>query len=189
MMGRMRGLFAFAVAVLFAAPCAAQQSADTFTDRAEDGAKVHVSGFVCPERIGDFERDAAGEYDPDKSQDFCAYYALDGVYGTIMLAPLNGGYDPKAALADEFVEQEATGGKRLSEKPVKLNGSPLSIYTRTYRTLRTEALDYRIVFAGAAVKNWVVQAAIEYADPRDTQKESEFLQAVYAVAEKQIGAH
>jgi hypothetical protein len=111
------------------------------------------------------------------------------VYGTITLAPLNGGYDPKASFADDFRGQEATGGKRLSENMVRLNGSPLAIYMRTYRTARAEALEYRIVFAGAAVKNWVVQTTVEYGDPRDTQNEAEFLRAVYAAAERQIGAH
>ena len=183
----MRNLLGILLAVM---PCAAQaqSSADTFSDR-DDGAKVHASGFVCPQRIGDFQRDAVGEYDPEKNEDFCAYGALDGVYGTITLAPLSGGYDPKATMADEFREQEATGGKRLTEKPVKLNGSDLSIYTRTYRTTRAEELEYRILFAGAVVKNWIVQASVEYADPRDTQTESEFLQAVYTAAEKQIGPH
>jgi hypothetical protein len=182
----MRALLLFLVVAIPGAALA-QSSVDTFSDR-DDGAKVHVSGFVCPGRIGDFERDAVGEYDPDKNQDFCAYGALDGVYGTITLEPLNGGYDPKASFAEDFSQQDATGGKRISEKPVKLNGSALSIYTRSYRTTRAEDLEYRTLFAGAVVKNWVVQATVEYADPRDTQTESQFLQAVYAAAEKQIGS-
>ncbi len=188
----MRKLFAFGLAaattVLIGSATFAQGSADTFRDRADDGAKVHVSGFVCPARIGPFERDAVGEYDPEHNEDFCAYGARDGVYGTITLNPLNGGYDPKAAFADDFSEQDATGGKRLFEKQVRLQGSQLSIYTRTYRTARAEALEYRILFAGAAVKNWVVQTTVEYADPRDAAAEAEFLNAVYAAAEKQIGA-
>jgi hypothetical protein len=184
------GMRALVILLTALVPCAAfaQSGADTFADR-DDGAKVHVSGFVCPQRIGEFERDSVGEYDPQKNQDFCAYGALDGVYGTITLTPLNGGYDPKASFADDFRGQEATGGKRLSENMVRLNGSPLAIYTRTYRTARAEALEYRIVFAGAAVKNWVVQTTVEYGDPRDTQSEAEFLRAVYAAAERQIGAH
>ena len=165
----------------------AQQSVDTFTDR-DDGAKVHASGFVCPQRIGLFERDAAGEYDLEKNEDFCSYASLDGIYGTITIQPLGSGYDPKSAFADDFRGQEATGGMRIGEKPVRLNGSALSIYTRSYRTTRAEDLEYRILFAGAVVKNWVVQATVEYADPRDTQTESQFLQAVYAAAEKQIGS-
>jgi hypothetical protein len=186
-MTSMRALLPLLLALL-PSVAVAQQSADTFTDR-DDGAKVHVSGFVCPARIGFFERDAVGEYDPEHNEDFCAYGARDGVYGTITLSPLNNGYDPKAAFADDFGEQEATGGKRLFEKQVRLNGSPLSIYTRSYRTARAEALEYRILFAGAAVKNWVVQVTVEYGDPRDAQTESEFLQAVYGAAERDIGAH
>jgi hypothetical protein len=181
----MRTLLPFVIALVpFTA--LAQAGGDTFADR-DDGAKVHVSGFVCPQRIGEFERDAVGEYDPEKSQDFCAYGARDGVYGTITLSPLNGGYDPKASFAEDFEQQDATEGKRLSENIVRLNGSPLAIYTRTYRTARAEALEYRIVFAGAAVKNWVVQATVEYADPRDTRTEAEFLRTIYAAAERQIG--
>jgi hypothetical protein len=183
----MRTLLPFLVALLPGA-AVAQGSADTFSDR-EDGAKVHVSGFVCPGRIGAFERDAVGEYDPEKNQDFCAYGALDGVYGTITIEPLNGNYDPKASFTEDYRQQDATGGKQLAEKPVKLNGSNLSIYTRTYRTARAEALEYRILFAGGVVKNWVVQATVEYGDPRDAQNEAEFLQAVYTAAEKQIGPH
>jgi hypothetical protein len=183
-------MFAFLAAggLLSATITVAQSAGDKFNDR-DDGAKVHVSGFVCPQRIGLFDRNAVGESDPERNEDFCAYSALDGVYGTVTLRPLEGGYDPKTAFADDFREQEATGGKRLSENVVRLNGSRLSIYTRTYSTARAEALDYRIVFAGAAVKNWVVQATVEYADPRDTQTEAEFLRTVYAAAEREIGSH
>lgn len=180
-----RALLTFFVALIPYAALA-QSGGDTFTNW-DDGAKVHVSGFVCPQRIGEFERDAVGEYDPEHNQDFCAYAARDGVYGTITLSPLNGGYDPKAAFAEDFAQQDATGGKRISEITVRLNGSPLAIYTRTYRTSRAEALEYRTLFAGAAVRNWVVQVTVEYADPRDTQTEAEFLRTVYAAAERQIG--
>lgn len=184
----MRNALLCTVLALLPGAALAQQSPDTFTDR-DDGAKVHVSGFVCPQRIDTFERDAVGEADPDKNEDFCAYASLDGVYGTVTLAPLNGGYDPKASFAPDFSEQESTGGKRIGEKTIRLNGSPLSIYTRTYRTARAESLEYRILFAGAAVKNWVVQVTVEYADPRDTPTESEFLQTIYRAAEREIGTH
>jgi hypothetical protein len=188
-MRRRLAFWPVAVAGVLAAHAAwGQLSSDTFSDHG-DGAKAHVSGFTCPQRIGEFERDAVGETDPERKQDFCAYSALDGVYGTINIAPLTGAYDAKASLADDFGEQESTGGKKLLETAVRLNGSPLSIYTRTYRTTRAEALDYRIIFAGAAVKNWVVQVAVEYADPRDTQTEAEFLRTVYAAAEREIGTH
>lgn len=163
----------------------AQSSSDTFSDR-EDGAKLHVSGFVCPARIGPFERDAVGEADPEKSSDFCAYGARDGVYGTITLTPLAGPYDPQQALAPKFREQEAIGGKKLFETAI--HSGALSIYTRAYRTARAEALEYRILFAGAAVKNWVVEATVEYGDPRDAQTEANFLHAVYDGAQNEIGA-
>ena len=182
-----RTLPAIVLFALSAAPAWAQSGGDTFSDRGE-GDKAHVSGFVCPLRIGDFERDAVGEADPEKQSDFCAYAARDGVYGTIRLTPLSGGYDAKTALAPDFSEQESTGGKRITEKTITLDGTGLSIYTRTYRTARAEALEYRILFAGAAVKNWVVEATVEYADPRDTREQADFLHAVYAAAVKQIAA-
>lgn len=185
-MGRVS--YSILLIVALSAPALAQSSSDTFTDR-DDGAKVHVSGFVCPGRIGPFERDAVGEADPDNQADFCAYSARDGVYGTVTLQPLNGGYDPKAAFADDFREQEATGGKRIGEQTVKIADTPLVVFTRTYRTARAESLEYRILFSGAVVKNWVIEATVEYGDPRDAKEESQFLQTVYAAAEKQIGGH
>src|SRR5216684_596755 len=83
---------------------------DAFKDGADE-AKVHsASGFVCPLFIGHFERDAFGERAPMLGSDFCAYSALDGVYGTITLTPLRAAYDPKTALQQEFTEQEGIGG-------------------------------------------------------------------------------
>jgi hypothetical protein len=187
MMQVLAPLVAAALAVLLWSGVAhAQSAADTFADR-NDGAKVHVSGFVCPERIGLFERDAVGEADPDNQADFCAYSALDGVYGAITLQPLNGGYDPKASFAEDFREQETTGGKRVGDQTVRIEGTSLSVFTRTYRTARAESLEYRILFSGAVVKNWIVETTIEYGDPRDVKEESQFLQTVYAAADKQIG--
>jgi hypothetical protein len=120
--------------------------------------------------------------------DICSYAALDGVYGTIVLTPLTGPYDPPNSLAQSFIEQEGTGGKKIGEATIMLGGKsmPLPVFTRTYRTAQAEALDYRILFAGAAVKNWAVEATVEYADPRDTQAEKDFLAAVYDAAQKQI---
>jgi len=169
-------------------PASAQVVAgDTFFD-GKDGAKVHAaSGFVCPAKIGLFERDAVGESDPATGADFCAYSALDGVYGTIKLAPLGGAYDPKASLALDFAEQEGTGGKQIAEAPATF-GKPLSIFTRTYETSKLEDLHYRVLFAGAQVKTWAVEATIEYADPRDTPVADDFLHAVYEAAPRDIRA-
>jgi hypothetical protein len=181
-----------ALALLLVSPIVHAQSipGDAFAD-GKDGAKVHkASGFVCPAKIGLFERDAVGDADPETQTDFCAYSVLNGVYGTIKLTPLTGAYDPKASLAADFTEQEGTGGKEISEKPEVLAGGaePLSVYARTYETSKLEELHYRVLFTGAALKNWAVEATIEYADPRDTPLEQDFLHAIYAAAQSQIGA-
>ncbi|HEX3810559.1 MAG TPA: hypothetical protein VHW02_12775 [Rhizomicrobium sp.] len=174
--------------VLLALPAQAQNTAaDVFMD-GKDGAKVHVaSGFVCPQKIGLFERDAVGQSDVDGA-DFCSYAALDGVYGTITINKLAGDYDPKASLAADFTEQEGTGGKKVGEATIKLNKqSPLSIYARTYQTSSLEDLRYLVLYTGAAVNGWSLETTIEYADPRDTPVEREFLDTVYAAAPAQIG--
>ena len=80
----------------------------------KDGAKIHTaSGYVCPAKIGLFERDAVGESDPSAGADFCAYSTQDGVYGTIKLTPVSGTYDPKVSLLRDFTEQEATGRRNI----------------------------------------------------------------------------
>ena len=176
---------AFVVACMASAMAAhAQDAADSFADGA-NGAKVHsASGFVCSQQIGHFVRDAVGERDPQAGTDFCAYSALDGVYGMITLVPLRGAYDPKAMLAPDFVVQEGTGGRMIGETTQLLGQktAPLSVYVRTYETTKLETLHYRILFASAAVGPWAVQVTIEYADPRDTDKQADFLNAVYAEA-------
>jgi len=170
-----------------AIPVAAQNTAaDVFAD-GKDGAKAHVaSSFVCPLRIGLFERDAVGQSDIDTGADFCAYSALDGVYGTITLIPLAGAYDPKTSLAQDFAETEQTGGKMISEGAGKEGA--LSIYTRAYETAKLEDLHYRVLFAGAVVGKWAVEATLEFADPRDTPQERQFLAAVYQAAQNEIAA-
>ena len=173
---------------LIAASPAFAQTADPFSD-GKDDAKIHVaSGFICPAKIGSFERDAADESDVETGADVCSYAALDGVYGTITLTPLTGPYAAEQSLAPAFAEQEGTGGTKIAQSTIPLGGksAPLPVFTRTYRTAQAEALDYRILFAGAQVKNWAVEATVEYADPRDTPAEQEFLNAVYADAQKQI---
>lgn len=185
-----RTLILAAVALAAASPSFAQDAADAFKDRG-DGAKVHVtSGFVCPHLYGRFERDAVGMSDLDTGSVYCAYSELDGVYGTVTLRPLNGPYDAKTSLVPDFLEQEGTGGKRIAEATVKIGAAaePLAVYTRTYETSELESLHYRVMFAGAAVKNWAVEATIEYADPRDTSFQKSFLDAVYKDALAEIGA-
>jgi hypothetical protein len=174
-------------ALLLAAQSArAQSTGDVFADTG-NGARVHVaSGFVCPRQLGHFERDAVGERDPSQDIDFCAYSALDGLYGTITLVPLKGAYDPKAALAPEFVEQEGTGGRMIAEGPAKIAG--LAIYTRKYETTNLEDIHYRVLFTSGTVGAWIVQVTMEYATPRDDEVEQEFLNGVYASATQKIAA-
>lgn len=172
--------------LLMTAPALAQDTGDVFADAANN-AKTHVaSGFVCPAKIGIFVRDAVGERDPSAGADFCAYSALDGVYGTIVLAPLSGPYEPRNALASDFEEQEGTGGKKIAEMPVKLGGA--LVYTRTYQTSSLESIRYRALFAAAAAGPWAVQVTMEYASPRDDKIEKSFLDTVYAQAFKKLAA-
>ncbi len=163
----------------------AQQSGDVFGD-ATNNIKIHVaSGFVCPTKIGLFQRDAVGERDPKTSADFCSYSALDGVYGTITLTPLSGPYDPKTALVPEFQEQEATGGKVIGEATGRFGGA--SVYTRSYGTSNLGDMRYRVQFAASAVGQWAVQVTMEYASPRDDAVKQDFLDAVYDEAVHRLG--
>jgi hypothetical protein len=178
--------------IAFCGRSAAQTVAgDQFADGA-DGAKMHVaSGFVCPAKIGIFERDAVGETNLQTGADFCAYSALDGLYGTITLIPLQGTYDAKQSLTDDFAEQEGTGGKKIAEgmTSIAIEGPSrqLAVYTRSYETAKLEELHYRVTYTGAVIGNWVVQTTLEYAEPRDTKEAQQLLRAVYAGAETEIG--
>ena len=185
----MRAIFhTFALISVFAPfSASAQDNGNVFTDTANN-AKVHAaSGFVCPAKVGLFVRDAAGERDPKTGTVYCAYSALDGVYGTIVLAPLGGPYDPKSALVPDFLEQEATGGKKIAERSAMLGGAR-GVYTRIYETTSLEDLHYRVLFAASAVGNWAVQVTMEYASPRDDAIQQNFLNAVYAEALGKIAA-
>ena len=182
---RQRHLAVAVIGWLALSPASAQTTnIDAFKDGADE-AKVHsASGFVCPLFIGHFERDAFGERAPMQGSDFCAYSALDGVYGTITLTPLRAAYDPKTALQQEFTEQEGIGGKLVGEKTVKLGGgtTPISVYSRTYETAALETLHYRIMFSGGTVGSWALEATVEFATPRDDEKLRDFLNAVYTEA-------
>jgi hypothetical protein len=164
----------------------AQDAGDVFADAANNAKRHVASGFVCPSKIGIFVRDAVGERDPSAGADFCAYSALDGVYGTITLIPLSGPYEPKGALAPDFEEQEGTGGKKIAEAPLKLGGA--QVYTRTYQTSSLENIRYRVLFSATAIGPWAVQTTVEYASPRDDKIEKEFLDTVYAQASKTLAA-
>ncbi len=156
---------------------------DTFKDTG-DQAKLHASGFICPLFIGHFQRNAYGERDPSRGTDFCAYSAIDGVYGTITLTPLKTAYDPKTALAQEFAEQEGIGGKLIGERTMNIGGGvpPIAVYPRAHETAALETLHYRILFSTGTIGAWAIEATVEYATPRDDQKQRDFLNAVYAEA-------
>jgi hypothetical protein len=181
-----RPLGIITAALLALVPASAQTTdIDAFKDApGKDDAKLHTaSGFVCPLFVARFQRDAFGERDPSRNADFCAYSARDGVYGTITLTPLSGNYDPKAALAADFAEQEGTGGKLKGEATVKLGGkTPITVYQRTYETSVLESDHYRILFAGGTVGQWAVEATVEFVTPRDDDSKNDFLNAVYAEA-------
>jgi hypothetical protein len=175
-----------AALLLGTAPAMSEQNGDVFVETANN-ARVHsASGFVCAAKIGLFVRDAVGERDPKTDTVYCAYSALDGVYGTVTLSPLSGPYDPKTALVPDFQEEEATGGKSIGEKPLKVGGA--NVYTRVYETTGLEELHYRVQFAASAVGNWAVQVTMEYASPRDDAIRQDFLNAVYAEALRRIVA-
>lgn len=172
--------------------------ADPFVD-GDKGIKTHTaSGFICPERIGRYVRDAVGEGgSPSDGKVFCSYYALDGIYGTVQLTPVSGSYNAQSALADDFVEQVGIGGKQVSEKTVTVKPAdnakgaesftPVKVYTRTYETAHLESLRYQIKFTGAAINGWAVEAIIEYASTRDDATAQNFLNFVYRSAETEIG--
>ena len=175
--------------VAAATPALAQTSLDAFKDRGDD-AKVHAaSGFACPTKIGRFERDAVGEADTALGSVFCAYSARDGVYGTIVLKPVRGPYDGRASFAREFALQEGIGGHSVGETTIKLQAPHApAVYARSYQTAKLADVHYRILFAGAGVGNWAVEATVEYMEPRDTDAKKEFLDAVYAAAGTEIVA-
>lgn len=190
----------FAAAIAFVACGAtaalAQSAGSTYVSTVfkdgPKGEKIHIgSGFICPDKIGRYIRDAVGESDLDTGTDFCSYYALDGIYGTVSLTRLTGRYNPASSLTSEFVQQEGIGAKKVGEKTLELGpaGDKIKVYTRTYETAHLETLHYRITFTGAAIKNWIVETTVEYAEPRDDMVKQEFLDAVYDAALKEVGSN
>lgn len=189
-------VLAFAVpafALALSTPAAAANHGSTYISNVfkdgPKGEKIHIaSGFTCPDRIGRYIRDAVGESDLLTGSDFCSYYALDGVYGTVTLTPLSGDYKPVQSLHSAFVEQEGMGGKEVNEKTIALGpkDKALQVYTRTFETAHLETLHYRITFTGADIGHWVVETTVEYAEPRDDAVKQAFLDWVYGAALKEI---
>jgi hypothetical protein len=172
--------------LLLAAPALAQD--EEFSGDAGGAMRHNASGFVCPLKLGAFERDAVGQRTPELGADYCAYSALSGVYGTIVIMPLPKTYDPRAILTPEFTVQEGVGGRVIDESVTNLGGKDgLPVYIRTYETARFESLQYRMAFASAATGAWAVQVILEYAWPRDKEIETAFLNGAYAMAVKEIG--
>ena len=187
---RRLGLLVLAPLPASAAKSLVPLTASTVFKDGPKGEKIHIaSGFVCPDRIGRYVRDAVGESDLTTGSDFCSYYALDGVYGTVTLTPLRASYDPATSLTSEFVQQEGIGGKKVEEKPMELGpkGDRVKVYTRIYETAKLETLHYRIMFTGAAVGKWIVETTIEYAEPRDDAVAKTFLDWAYHSALKDVG--
>jgi hypothetical protein len=179
------------VALLLAAsPALAQDSGEVFSGDVGGVMQHNASGFTCPLKIGSFERDAVGQRTPEIGADYCAYSALSGVYGTIVIMPLPRTYDPKAILAPEFAIQDGSGGRMIDEtqQGIGAKDAKLPVFVRTYETTRVESLHYRMLFASAAVGAWSVQVILEYAWPRDKDMQAAFLANAYGMALKEIGA-
>ncbi|GAA0552230.1 hypothetical protein GCM10008941_35230 [Rhizomicrobium palustre] len=173
----------FAPALFFSAASAEE----AFTLR-EDGAVLHGgSGFVCPAKIGMFERDAFGSREEG---DYCAYSALTGLYGTIIVKHRPALYDPPALLAPEFRKVESMGGRAVAEtvQPVGPDGAAVPVFLRTYDMAKLDMLTYRTQLASAALGGWAVEAVVEYAYPRDKEDQTAFVTAVYGEAIRDMGA-
>jgi len=173
---------AAALLLLAGAPALAQEGG--FAD-GPNGAATHTSGFVCPLKIGTFARDAIGLRDSGTGADYCAYSALSGVYGTVIIMALPSPFDPKNVLAPEFRIQEGTDGHLIDEAMQKIEAIP--VYTRSYETARLQSRQYRTLYASAAVGAWSIVAIVEYAYPQDKDMASAFLAAIYSEAVKDIG--
>jgi hypothetical protein len=168
--------------LLAVAPALAQEGG--FGD-GPNGAAIHTSGFVCPPKVGTFERDATGLRDAESGADYCAYSGLSGVYGTVIIRTLPSPFDPKNVLAPEFRVQEGTDGHLIGEEMQRIAAIP--VYTRVYETARLQSRQYRTLYASTAVGAWSVVVIVEYAYPQDKDMASAFLAAIYGKAVKDIG--
>ncbi|MDE2464542.1 MAG: hypothetical protein KGO02_12610 [Alphaproteobacteria bacterium] len=155
-----------------------------FRNGDHDGRIALASGFVCPERIGPYIRDAVGQSGPNEQAVFCSYYALDGIYGTVRILPLDGRFDGPASLASQFALQTGSGAKVVAQATATVagKGTTPAVYSRTYETSRLETLHYRVRYSSAPVRGWVVQVISEYAAPRDDATRNLFLNWAYGPA-------
>ena len=152
-----------------------------FRDGPHDGRIARASGFVCPDRVGPYIRDAAGQTGVSQKKVFCSYYALDGIYGTVRILPLHGQFDGPGLLAGQFSQEAGSGGKVVAQKTFSFSaaGRMLSMFSRTYENSHLENLHYRVNYASAPVRGWVVEVISEYASPRDDATRTVFLDWVY----------
>lgn len=185
--GRKACGLALALTLLGVAPAAAQRIG--FSSSA-NGSLVHESGYVCPQMIGPFQRDAAGLRDPVSGAQSCSYSAQSGVYGTVILEPMTNSFDPKEGLIPAFRAEDAAGSIIVSEQiqPVGTEGIAVPVYVRVYRKARLDQREYRTLYAAAAYGIWAVEAIVEYSDPQDKDLNTAFLNAIYDTATKMIGA-
>ena len=146
-----------------------------------DGRIARASGFVCPDRIGPYIRDAAGQSGVSQKRVFCSYYARDGIYGTVRILPLDGQFDGPGLLAGQFSQEAGSGGRIVAQTTLSIAaaGRVLPVFSRTYETSHLENLHYRVSYASAPVRGWVVEVISEYASPRDDATKTVFLDWVY----------
>jgi hypothetical protein len=152
-----------------------------FRDGPHDGRIARASGFVCPDRVGPYIRDAAGQSALSQKRVFCSYYALDGIYGTVRILPLAGKFDGPGLLAGQFSQEAGSGGRVVAQKTRSFPAASgeLRVFTRTYETSHLENLHYRVSYASAPALGWVVEVISEYASPRDDATKKVFLNWVY----------
>ncbi len=182
MVRRLLVLWALAlVSTALASARGATVALGAFRDGPHDGRIARASGFVCPDRIGPYIRDAAGQSSVSQKRVFCSYYALDGIYGTVRILPLDGQFDGPGLLAGQFSQEAGSGGRVVAQKNLSFAaaGRVLPVFSRTYETSHLENLHYRVSYASAPIRGWVVEVISEYASPRDDATKTVFLDWVF----------